>query len=127
GGGAGGGGGGGGAGGAGGGGGIRGRGSGAGEGSRGCPGSGGSAWGGRWATPLALPLGRSRLRLPRGGSGRGSRLPPFPDPGPLSAELSQVVELGPADPSLLDDLHPGDGGRVDRESPLHTHAEGDLP
>src|SRR4029450_6117333 len=53
--------------------------------------------------------------------------PALADPRLLAAALAKVVELGPAYVATRDDLEPADRRRVERERPLHAHAERDLP
>src|SRR6266851_1605564 len=48
------------------------------------------------------------------------------DPGCLAAQVAQVVELGPADLSVRDDLDLVDRRAVHREGALHADAVADL-
>src|SRR4051812_4595460 len=54
------------------------------------------------------------------------RRPPLLHAARLALEVAEVVELGPADLGVLDDLDLLDRLRVQREDPLHALSEGHL-
>src|SRR5436853_1034035 len=84
--------------------------------------------GGLTATRLALlvvvrgVLGRVGDRSRRGGR----ELAALFDARAAAASFTEVIELRATHPALGVDLELSDGGRVDRERPLHADAEGDL-
>jgi hypothetical protein len=59
-------------------------------------------------------------------AGEGSVSALLLDPGGLSAESTEIIQLGTPDPSPPDHLHTFYGGSVERKDPLHTDSRGDL-
>src|SRR5437763_8605118 len=65
---------------------------------------------------------RSRFSVGRITSGLGQLL----DPSRLAGKIAQVIQLGTPDPAAPHQLDDRDGGRVQREDPLHPYPRRNL-
>src|ERR1700677_4575834 len=66
--------------------------------------------------------GSRRLSVSGNGSAHGGSIAALLDPGRLTAQVAQVVELGPADTAVRDQLDLVDRGAVHGEGTLDAHA-----